>query len=210
MDAAVLIPVKDFRQAKARLGTAISPDQRHRLARWSAQRVVLAAAPLPVFIACDDPAVAHWARELGASVLWRPTVGLNAAVANGIRTLEKRGFDSVIVAHSDLPLATALANLAIAATVVLVPDARRDGTNVMVLPSTCGLVPTYGPQSFLRHHAQALALGLPVRIVDDSALALDIDTPADLLHPLIAKELPPWLQMNLDNPDSINPTGPAT
>ena len=208
--AAVLIPVKDFRQAKARLAVAVSPLQRHRLARWTATRVVAAASPFAVFVACDDPEVATWAREEGTTVLWLPAMGLNAAVAAGIQALSGRGFEHVIIAHSDLPLATAFANLVIPDTVTLVPDVRHDGTNVMVVPSNSGLEPSYGSQSFHRHLAQAHALGLAVHVVDDDALSLDIDTPADLAHPRIAKELPSWLQMNQDSRRTRLPSGQTT
>ena len=208
--AAVLIPVKDFRQAKARLAFAVSPSQRHRLARWTATRVVAAAAPFDVFVACDDPEVATWAQDQGTTVLWLPAMGLNAAVAAGVQALVEHGFEHVIIAHSDLPLATSFANLVIPDSVTLVPDVRRDGTNVMVLPSRGGIEPSYGSQSFHRHLAQAQALGLPVQVVDDDALSLDIDTPADLAHPRIAKELPSWLQMNQDSHRSRLPSGQTT
>lgn len=194
VNAAVLIPVKDFAKAKGRLAGVFTAEQRAGLARWTADRVVAAGAPLPVFIACDSIIVAEWAESVGATVLWRPAVGLNPAVADGVATLEDAGFAHIIIAHSDLPLANGLAGLIVAQSVVLVPDLRDDGTNVMVLPSGSGLVPDYGSQSFGRHLAQARALEMPVEIVRDPANGLDIDTPIDLLHPLIAKVLPSWLQ----------------
>jgi 2-phospho-L-lactate guanylyltransferase len=195
----VLIPVKDFRQAKARLAGVVPAAERIRLARWTAELVVAAAAPLPVFIACDDETVAEWAASLGVTVLWRPSVGLNAAVLDGIAALAAAGIEHAIVAHSDLPLPSPLASVVMIGGIVLVPDTRSDGTNVMSVPTSAGFQPSYGSQSFRRHLAHAVALGLPVRVLRDAALALDIDTPADLAHPLIAKALPPWLQTNPGN-----------
>ncbi len=192
----MLIPVKDFRQAKARLAGVLSADDRDRLSRWTADRVVGAAAPLPVFVACDDRNVAEWAEAAGATVLWRPGMGLNAAVADGIATLARAGIEHVIVAHSDLPSPSPLANVVMSGGIVLVPDTRSDGTNVIAVPTRSGFKPAYGSQSFRRHLAQALQLGVPVRVQRDTHLALDIDTPADLTHPLIAEALPAWLQTN--------------
>ena len=83
--------------------------------------------------------------------------------------------------------------------IVLVPDSRRDGTNVVAVPTSAGFIPAYGSQSFHRHLAQVLQLGVPVRVQRDTRLSLDIDTPRDLLHPLIAKALPTWLQTNPAN-----------
>lgn len=196
VDAAVLIPVKDFRQAKARLAEVLSPDDRIRLARWTAERVVRAAAPLPVFVACDDRAVAGWAEACGATVLWRPGMGLNAAVRDGIATLAATGIRHAVVAHSDLARPGPLAHLVLSGGIVLVPDAVGDGTNVMAIPTDCGLEPSYGSQSFGRHLAQAMNLDLPVRVQRDPLLAMDIDTAADLVHPLIATALPTWLRTN--------------
>ena len=64
-----------------------------------------AAGELPTFVACDDDEVAAWADEHGAEVLWSPGLGLNGAVDAGRATIAGKGFDHVVVAHSDLPLA---------------------------------------------------------------------------------------------------------
>ena len=192
----MLIPVKDFRQAKARLADVVSSADRIRLARWTAEMVVSAAAALPVFVACDDEAVADWATSVGATVLWRPEVGLNAAVLDGIAALAAAGIEHAIVCHSDLPLPSPLANVVMTGGIVLVPDGRSDGTNVMAVPTSAGFQPAYGSQSFRRHLVHAFELGLPVRVLRDSGLALDIDTPDDLAHPLISKALPAWLKTN--------------
>jgi 2-phospho-L-lactate guanylyltransferase len=200
VDAAVLIPVKDFRQAKARLAGVVTAADRIRLARWTAELVVAASAPLPVFVACDDEDVAEWATSVGATVLWRPSDGLNAAVLDGIAALAAAGIEHAIVAHSDLPLPSPLAGVVMTGGIVLVPDSRSDGTNVLSVPTSAGFQPAYGSQSFHRHLAHAIGLGLPVRVLRDPGLALDIDTPADLAHPLIAKALPTWLRTNPANP----------
>ncbi len=63
VELAVLIPVKRFRLAKRRLAGLLDDDQRVRLAQWLAERVVAAAGPLPVFVACDDEAVAVMGRH---------------------------------------------------------------------------------------------------------------------------------------------------
>lgn len=196
----MLIPVKDFRQAKARLAAVLSPSNRIRLARWTAERVLTAATPLPVFVACDNDDVASWAESCGATVLWRPDMGLNAAVYDGIATLASAGIEHVIVAHSDLASPSPLPNLVLSGGIVLVPDSRYDGTNVIALPTGAGFQPAYGSQSFRRHLVHAISLGLAVRVHRDVRLALDIDTPSDLAHPLVAKVLPEWLQTNQASP----------
>lgn len=180
---AVLIPVKSFVDAKARLADALEPAARADLARTMATTVVRAAAPLPVWVVCDDDEVATWATALGASVLWKPGRGLNGAVEEGIADLAHLDVDRVIVAHADLPHAETLAWLADLDQVVLVPDRHDDGTNVMVIPTHCGFVFAYGPGSFRAHEAEAARLGLSTTVRRDERLGWDVDRPADLVAP---------------------------
>jgi 2-phospho-L-lactate guanylyltransferase len=194
VDVAVLIPVKRFDHAKGRLAGLLAADERVRLARWLAERVVRAAAELPVFVACDHDDVAAWAEGAGASVLWSPGMGLNGAVDAGRATVAGKGFDHLVIAHSDLPLARNLGRLARPATVTLVPDRRRDGTNVMALPVASALAASYGASSFATHLEMALADRFRVEVRRDPRLSLDVDTPADIRHPAVQEELPTWLR----------------
>jgi 2-phospho-L-lactate guanylyltransferase len=172
--------VKSFRAAKLRLATVLDARAREALARGLASRVIAAAAPLPVLVVCDDEEVATWAAEHGARVAWTPGLGLSAAVMAGVSQLAGEGVELACVAHADLPFAAGLATLGEAGTVTLVPDRRRDGTNVAVVPTGAGFCFAYGAGSFERHRTEAARLGLPCQIVYDRRLALDIDLPEDL------------------------------
>ncbi len=183
VQSAVVIPVKAFSAAKARLAPAVSPADRERLVRSMATAVIGAAAPLPVLVVCDDAEVRTWARSQGAEVAWTPGLGLDGAVAAGVAHLATAGYERAVVAHADLPLATALAHVAGDSGVVLVPDRRCDGTNVISVPTTAGFAFSYGPGSFHRHRAEARRLGLDVTTIDDLNLAWDVDTPDDLVLP---------------------------
>lgn len=184
-----MIPVKAFAAAKVRLAPALDPAARAALARSMASQVVLAAAPLPVTIICDDDAVAEWARTLGVAVAWTPGLGLDGAVQEGVRAVEAAGATHVVVAHADLPLARDLASLVRPADlgVTLVPDRHDDGTNVVVLPAGSGFRFAYGPRSFARHRAEVARLGLSCRVVRDPRLGWDVDLPADLDLPTDAQ-----------------------
>jgi 2-phospho-L-lactate guanylyltransferase len=181
--AAVLLPVKAFGQAKLRLAPALDEASRAALAQAMATNVVRAAGTLPVSVVCDDDAVAAWAAEVGASVIWRPGRGLNAAVADGVDQLAVDGFDRVIVAHADLPHALDLTWVADFAGVTLVPDRHDDGTNVVSIPTAAGFAFAYGPGSFARHVAEAGRLDLPLRVERSQRLGWDVDLPADLVTP---------------------------
>jgi 2-phospho-L-lactate guanylyltransferase len=181
--AAVVVPVKAFSAAKLRLASALDPPARAALARRLADGVVAAARPLRVVVVCDDDEVRDWALAAGADVVWCPDRGLNGAVADGVEALRAEGVDRAIVAHADLPLARELAWVADFPGVTLVPDRRRDGSNVLAVPTDAGFGFAYGAGSFARHRAEATRLGLPLRIVDDPALRWDVDIPADLEWP---------------------------
>ena len=190
MAPAVLVPVKAFALAKVRLAPALDGVAREALARHMATVVVSAAAPLPVAVVCEDPDVAAWAGALGAEVVWAPGRGLDRAVTDGVAHLAARGFDRVVVAHGDLPLATSFATLADGDGVALVPDRRDDGTNVAVVPAACGFTFSYGPGSFRRHCREARRLSLGPRVVRAPALAWDVDRPCDLVLPSLRPPAP--------------------
>ncbi len=196
MDAVLLVPVKAFRDAKARLAPLLDRAERARLARWTASRVLAAAGELPVYVACDDDEVATWAGEHGAAVLWHPGEGLNGAVNASIAALRERRVGHVVVAHGDLPRARSLASLVNPGFVTLVPDRRNDGTNVVCVPMSSAFELSYGAGSFRRHLAQALDAVLAVEVKRDPLLGVDIDTPIDLLHPAVLEVLPSWLPTN--------------
>ncbi len=200
VDPVVLVPVKAFADAKARLAPVLSPAHRAALARWTAERVVAAAGEAPVFVACDDEVVAEWATGRGATVLWHPGVGLNAAVTRSVADLRDRGVRHVVVAHGDLPRATALIGVAVERCVTLVPDAAGDGTNVLSLPTDLPFEFAYGPGSFLRHLSQSVQAGFAVMVRHDPLLCIDLDVPSDLAHPLVQEVLPSWLPTNPANP----------
>jgi 2-phospho-L-lactate/phosphoenolpyruvate guanylyltransferase len=194
VEAAVLVPVKRFTSAKARLSGVLDASQRAELARWLADRVIAAARPLPTFVACDDDTIAEWADGHGAEVLWSPGLGLNGAVDAGRATIAGKGYEHLVTIHSDVPLASDLGSLVTAATITLVPDRRRDGTNVVAVPLSVELPASYGGGSFSRHLTAALATGLRVEVRGDPRLAIDVDNPDDLAHPALATILPAWLR----------------
>jgi 2-phospho-L-lactate guanylyltransferase len=179
--ASVLVPVKGFADAKVRLADALAPAERQRLARFMAAGVIRAAHPLPVVVVCEDAEVSAWAEAEGASVVWTPARGLNAAVEAGVTALAAQGADIVVVCHADLPFVRELASL-VGEGVTLAPDRHRDGTNVAVIPARSGFHFSYGPGSFARHLAEAERIGCPAKVIDRADLSWDVDVPDDLVQ----------------------------
>jgi 2-phospho-L-lactate guanylyltransferase len=176
----VLLPIKAFGRAKERLASSLSIDQRSALARTLAEGVIRAARPLHVAVVCDDDEVAAWAKQLGALVIWAPQKGLNAAVEHGVGLLGAEGFTWITISHADLPYPGRLATLPDFEGVTLVPDRHGDGTNVIKIPARSGFCFAYGKGSFSRHRQEAGHLGLPLCVLHDPQLSIDVDDVDDL------------------------------
>jgi 2-phospho-L-lactate/phosphoenolpyruvate guanylyltransferase len=177
---AVVIPVKSFTMAKGRLAATLTPPQRAQLAQDCARAVVRAASPLSVYVACSDPDVAQWATAQGAQVIHCDTPGLDAAVATARSVLASDGFDHIIVAHADLPLAHTFTHIARQGHVTMVTDRHSDGTNVLSFPLHSDFHTAYGPGSLDNHIQIAQSADLPWAIITDTSLELDLDTAEDL------------------------------
>ena len=181
--AGVVIPIRAFALGKARLADALDPAARATLARRWAERVVQAAAPLPVVVVSSDTEVCTWAEHLGAVAIPDPGT-LDAAARAGRDHLRASGCTRAVIAHADLPYAHGLECLArdgARPVVALVPCHRDDGTPVLSVPTAGEFRFAYGPASFRRHAAEARRLGLGVRVVRDRDLAFDVDLPDDLV-----------------------------
>ncbi len=177
---AVVVPIRSFEGALSRLEHVLGRSGCRDLMRAMAGRVVAAAGALPVHVATDDAEVATWATDLGAEVVPVGRPGLSTAVSVAVDRLAAAGVERAVVAHADLARARTL-RPAVGPGLVIVPDGRRDGSNVLCVPTACRFRFAYGPGSFARHVAEAERLKLAVRVVEDEALASDIDHPEDLL-----------------------------
>lgn len=186
---AVVVPIKSFLTAKARLAEVLTLEARAALARHCAQAVVHAAHPLTVFVVCDDPEVSAWASANGARVVTAERPGLNEAAVAGREAARLAGFARALTVHSDLPKAESLESLAHEeAQAVIVPDRHRDGTNALLLPTTGPFDFHYGPGSFAAHCQEAADRGLSTRVIERPDLALDLDTLDDLREAGIATQ----------------------
>ncbi|MEW6474603.1 MAG: hypothetical protein AB1679_20305 [Actinomycetota bacterium] len=183
-NAAVVIPIRSFEAGKSRLGTELDAARRAELLRTMAANVVAAAGSMPVAVVSNAAEVRAWAAALRLTVLDDPG-SLDLAAVAGLGWAAAAGFDRVVVAHADLPLATTLAPVAADGRrpiVTAVPCHRDDGTPVLSLPTTAThFVFAYGPGSFRRHAAAARAAGLAFRVRRDGRLGRDVDAPEDLV-----------------------------
>lgn len=176
---AILVPLKAFSIAKSRLRGAGIADV-DEMARSLAQRVISATRPQPLYVACESPEVALFARDLGAQVIRSNASNLNEAVTNSYRILAAH-FSYLVVAHGDLRDPEGLGRFAPPPGVTIVTDTARRGTNVLALPTGVDFNFHFGVDSASAHEAEARRLRLDVRLQHDSPWSVDIDEPHDLV-----------------------------
>jgi 2-phospho-L-lactate guanylyltransferase len=190
VSARIIVPHRGLDQAKTRLATTLSPDERIFLASQLLQRVLRVAREIT-----DDVVVISPSRALREIV---ETSGARLAVQRGMglnEGLEQARFDTIaddvetmIVLHGDLPNLQALDIEVLlgalpadgSAAVAIAPDRAGTGTNGLVLrpPGVIGF--RFGVGSFAEHVAEVERAGVPLIAVNRAGLAFDLDTPEDL------------------------------
>jgi 2-phospho-L-lactate/phosphoenolpyruvate guanylyltransferase len=189
MRTAAILPVKRFSAAKQRLGKSVADPLRADLARAMVGDVLSALRDCPAIdittvVTCEAQ-VATEARYTGTIVVDDTADrGQSAAVAIGVARALKDGFERVLCIPGDCPSLdprelTELLDLQ-ADGVVIVPDRHGSGTNGLLLAPPNAIVPSFGPDSRVRHERLAWAAGATFRIERPPSLLLDIDTGEDL------------------------------
>ncbi len=192
-----LLPVKDLVQAKTRLSGVLAPHERRALAQAMVEDVLSVLVRVDqldgILLVSDDPAaelLAHkYAIEVVSETSLNCAAGLNPVVAAATALLHSRGDVDIMIMHGDLPLVqlddvTALLDMRrdSEADIVLAPDLAGTGTNVMVFSGSRHPRFSYGEGSCQAHQASAARRGLVCKLVCNTRLGLDVDTPGDLLH----------------------------
>jgi 2-phospho-L-lactate guanylyltransferase len=187
----ILVPVKNLVDAKQRLSSILSPEERFALARAMCEDVLQALArwqsrPSVAVVTSDS-----FARDLAArfnfEVVADNNSGETSAIEMATAFCKRRGADSTLVVPADIPLIdiSELQKIVDCAPhsqggAVLVPDAAGRGTNA-AWRSPCDLFPLrFGNDSFLPHLASAKATGLPCVVLELPGIARDVDRPNDL------------------------------
>jgi 2-phospho-L-lactate guanylyltransferase len=186
----IIVPHRGLEQAKTRLATSLSPEERVFLASQLLQRVLKVAREVTddVVVISPSRALREIVEPSGARLAVQRGMGLNEG-------LEQARFDAVaddigtmIILHGDLPNLQAADVHALtgalpsdgSAGVAVAPDRAGTGTNALVLRPPGLIHFRFGPGSFARHLAEVDAAGVPLVAVNRAGLAFDLDTPEDL------------------------------
>ncbi|MCP1167525.1 2-phospho-L-lactate guanylyltransferase [Limimaricola litoreus] len=192
----VAIPMKDPRDAKTRLGLALTPDQRGKLAlslfRATVARLREATEGLEtrvdLAVVSASPIICDVAETLGLNVIddgGAPSLSLALEAAADWATAQ--GYDALCILPGDLAdpdpidLAWLLDHPLEGGTAVICP-AKDLGTNALMVPLPCPFAFAYGAKSTIRHRRAAEDAGLTPVMMPLGSLRVDIDTVEDLHH----------------------------
>jgi 2-phospho-L-lactate guanylyltransferase len=193
-----IVPVKPLRRGKSRLATVLNQDERTGLNQALLAHTLDTLKATPeiehILVVSRDTQALALAREHGARTVQEDGAPhLNVALARATIVAQTYASHAVLIVPADLPLLTPqdihsmLEFAKQPPVVVIAPDHRRQGTNVLLV-SPLGLIDyDFGPGSFQRHCQRARQAGARLEICELPSLALDMDLPEDL--ELVSHEL---------------------
>lgn len=197
MKATAIVPVKRFAGAKRRLAEGIDDERREALVAAMLEDVLEAIGETRsierTIVVSGNPHAQEIASAAGVEVL--PDLAdeghVTAALA-GIARAEVDGAECVVLLPGDCPLLDPqeldrLLTGVPSSYVAIVPDRHGTGTNALVLSPPSAIRPSFGEGSCARHVAAAREAGVPHAVEELPSLALDLDTPADVVA--LTKEL---------------------
>ncbi|NLE50430.1 MAG: 2-phospho-L-lactate guanylyltransferase [Chloroflexi bacterium] len=222
MNVWAIVPVKPLNRAKSRLAEALPPEDREQLAAGLLERTVRLLLPMPeihgVLVISRDTKALALVRELGAQTVQESgNPELNTALYRATSALPVWGAEAALVVPADLPLLQAEDISAIVTlgrfprTVVLAPDRREEGTNLLFVRPP-GLIPyAFGGPSFDEHQRLAREANATLHIYRSERSGLDLDLPDDLFtyYQLAALWSEPVVPHNRPEQALIDPRSPS-
>jgi 2-phospho-L-lactate guanylyltransferase len=205
---ALLLPVKNLRNAKQRLAGILPPDERFALANAMLADTIRAIQGIrnagAIFVVTNYEPAMQAARENGWEIIpEEKQISESVSVDAASRYCEARGVTSVLRLPLDLPLVQSRdidELLAVECTVpgmVIVPSRDATGTNA-ILRTPPTLFPShFGPGSFAKHCSEAQRAGAEIVKRRNVRLEMDVDDESDLhallKHDLSATQTGAWL-----------------
>jgi 2-phospho-L-lactate guanylyltransferase len=196
-----IVPVGGLEGAKSRLGDTLDAEERRDLTIGLLTRTLEAIHNSPgiaeMIVVSPDNDVRRLALAAGARPLRQRSQGLNRGLREARDEALARGATAIAIVPVDLPLISPEAIAGLLAPlvdpgvdagpdpgrplVVLVPDRHGRGTNAMLMAPPDAIEFQFGGDSRAAHADCAREAGARLVELADSALALDLDTPDDLL-----------------------------
>ena len=192
MRTVAILPIKSFGEAKQRLAHEFDAPTRRALAQAMFSDVLVAlrrtASIDEIVVVTADNGAQRIAGGYGAMVLDDDNRGHNVAALNGIRHALMSGTERTLLVPGDCPMLDPkeveelITRPVSERSALIVPDRHGTGTNALLLTPPEAMTPAFGPGSCQRHVDHAQAENTEPEVVRLSSLALDVDTPEDLME----------------------------
>lgn len=188
---ALLLPVKDLRNAKKRLAGVLTPEERFGLAQAMLADTIRTVQGVrraeKIFVVTSYHPVLAAAEENGWAILREDRqISESHAVDFASRVCEERGVTGLLRMPLDVPLAQPsdldelLAIESGRPGLVIVPSRDGTGTNA-ILRNPPALFPShFGEGSFAKHVSEAKRAGAKVFIRRNPRIEMDVDDESDL------------------------------
>jgi 2-phospho-L-lactate guanylyltransferase len=198
LKATAVLPVKRFAAAKQRLAPGMGASHRAELAEAMLGDVLEAIDETRsikrTIVVTSEARAADISIARGAHVMPDPDEGGHSGAARaGIEWAMELGASRVVLLPIDCPMLAPreLERLLTGMPeryVGVVPDRHSTGTNALALAPPNAIEPSFGEGSCARHVVAARAAGIPYGVEELPSLALDLDTPADVVALTMALE----------------------
>lgn len=196
---ALLLPIKDLRNAKQRLAGVLTPEQRFGLAQAMLADTMRAVrgigSAVRIFVVTNYEPAALTAQQNGWELLREEQqTSESASVDAASRMCEERGVTSLLRLPLDLPLVQAedIDGLLEAACptpgILIVPSRDGTGTNALLRTPPTLFPSRFGTGSFAKHCHEAGQAGGRVVIHRNTRLEMDVDDASDL-RAILRREL---------------------
>ncbi len=196
---ALLLPVKDLRNAKKRLQSVLTPDERFALAQAMLTDTTRAVRDVrhaeKIFVITNYRPAMEIAEENGWEILREERqISESDAVDAASRMCEQRGVRSLLRLPLDLPLLQPsdidelLAVEYPSPAMAIVPSRDGTGTNVLLRTPPTLFPSRFGEGSYAKHLAEAKQANARIFLRRNFRLEMDVDDESDL-HALLAYDL---------------------
>jgi len=188
---ALLLPIKDLRQAKQRLAPFLNAEQRFGLAQAMLADTIRAVRGVrqaeQIFVVTNYLPAMEAAEENGWELLREEqqiseSVSVDAASLRcaecGVTALLRLPLDVPLVQSADIDELLALGWAAPA--LVIVPSRDGTGTNALLRTPPALFPSHFGSGSFAKHCAEAQRAGAEILVRRNARLEMDVDDAADL------------------------------
>ena len=206
---ALLLPIKDLKNAKKRLTGVLTPEERFGLAAAMLADMVRAVQGVrraeKIFVVTNYEPAMQVAAKNGWEILREDhQISESDSVDAASKICEERGVTGLLRMPLDLPLIQSkdidelLGLECEAPAMVIVPSRDGTGTNAMLRTPPTLFPSHFGNGSFAKHLAEAERAGAQVTVRRNATLEMDVDDEADLRallrHDLSATETGKWLR----------------